>query len=254
MPKPAFHPLAHLHCLFTRVLASGALCLVLAACTLPGSGVEANGGLKLLYAPFPLNAEKLPEYWLYASPVDDLVTGQPSPNRSDDTLQRDTLFWQDIDGRIALGVSSHPAQNRHIQLGRRTNVAILGSPYLSFDWQLRGGAKGGDTTLILGFRNQNAGSWNENDLGIGLPGVDYVLQIPVGGAPGAKEPLINNPAPDETGYWQTDYLDLATLHRHYWPDANTRDVKLVWIGIATGPHQSRPAQAVTYLSHILLSR
>lgn len=231
-----------------------ALGFLLTACTLPGAGVNADGGLKLLYAPFSLKPGKLPEYWLYAAaPSADISSPQPG-RMPEKGARRDALFWDDIDGRIALGISSHPSQNQPIQLGRRTNVAILGSPFLSFDWQLRNGAMAGDSTLILGFKNQKATRWTENDLGIGLPGVDYILQIPVGGNPVGQTPLLNHPAPDETGYWQTDYLDLATLHRHYWPDTNTRDVKLVWIGIAATPHPNRPTHAVTYLSHILLSR
>ena len=234
------------------------LCFFATACTLPGAGVNADGGLKLLYAPFSLRADKLPEYWLYAvrptHKVSSVTATKPENGARQNTPQRGALFWDDIDGRIALGVSSHTPNNQPIQLGRRTNVAILGSPFLSFDWQLRGGAKGGDATLILGFKNQKATRWTENDLGVGLPGVDYILQIPIGGPQSAQQPLLNHPAPDETGYWQTDYLDLATLHRHYWPTSNTRDVKLVWIGISTTPHPGRPAQAVTYLSHILLSR
>ncbi|OKH86984.1 hypothetical protein LF95_18470 [Thalassospira sp. TSL5-1] len=230
------------------------LCFLAAACTLPGAGVNADGGLKLLYAPFSLRPDKLPEYWLYAiSPLDGTSSAKQTKT-PEHAARNDALFWDDIDGRIALGISSHPSQNQPIQLGRRTNVAILGSPFLSFDWQLRGGAKAGDTTLILGFKNQKATRWTESDLGIGLPGADYILQIPVGGSPVGQTPLLNHPAPDETGYWQTDYLDLATLHRHYWPAANTRDVKLVWIGIAAAPHPGRPTNAVTYLSHILLSR
>lgn len=232
--------------------------MFISACSLPGAGVNADGGLKLLYAPFALQNTKLPEYWLYVTPQSD--TSQA--NRRQDAVQTTasspppSLFWDDVDGKIALGISAYGTQGNAIELGRRTNIAILGTPFLSFDWQLQKGAQPGDATLILGFRNQNTDSWTETDFGIGLPGVDYVLQIPIGGAPdtaASVTPSSQGSAQHPT-FWQTDYLDLATLHRHYWPKADPAGVKLVWIGIASRPQHNRARAAVTYLSHILLSR
>lgn len=228
--------------------------LALSACSLSGSGVRVEGDLKLLYAPFSL--QKLPQYWRYVeNPLSKPPSSAQRPNQS-------PLFWGDVDQKIALGVSpSHgPAE-----IGRRTNVAILGSPYLSYSWQLTDGAQPGDVSLVLGFRNQDVGDWNEGDFGAGLPNVDQVLRIPIGGplpdAPGtgaqknvAGRPLgdMTNPAAPQG--WQTDYLDLATLHRRYWPDIDLLNVKLVWIGIATTEPKRPNATGVTYLSHILLSR
>ncbi|OSQ37183.1 hypothetical protein [Thalassospira mesophila] len=234
---------------------------MLAACSLPGAGVNADGGLKLLYAPFALENNKLPEYWLYVTPQGDTVPAnlpqnqESAQDRAPSSSARPALFWEDVDGKVALGIAAYGTQNDAVELGRRTNIAILSTPFLSFDWQLQNGALPGDATLILGFRNQNADSWIETDFGVGLPGVDYVLQIPVGGTPDALPTATqpNTPAPAPT-FWQTDYLDLATLHRRYWPKADPAGVKLVWIGVASRPQHTRAPGAVTYLSHILLSR
>jgi len=230
--------------------------MFLAACSLPGAGVNADGGLKLLYAPFALEAHKLPEYWLYVPRREGSPLQNPRQKMATGTLPSPTaLFWADIDGKIALGVSAYGAPGDGVELGRRTNIAILSTPFLSFDWQLQNGARPGDATLILGFRNQTADNWSETDFGVGLPGVDYVLQIPVGDMPTASSASSAPSMPSTAhSFWQTDYLDLATLHRRYWPKTDPTAVKLVWIGIASRPQQNRAPAAVTYLSHILLSR
>ncbi|MFH1804037.1 MAG: hypothetical protein ABID63_04020 [Pseudomonadota bacterium] len=205
------------------------------ACSLPGAGVDSGGDLKLLYAPFSL--QNLPPFWHYENP-------QPGHFASDDPAS--PLFWEDIDGRIALGL--RPAAGP-VHLGRRTNIAILGSPYMAFDWRITGAAQAGDGELILGFRQQAVDSWTERDFGAGIPGVDHIIRIPVG----ASETGITSNT-DQTSSWQRDFFDLPALHRRYWPDIDPLSVKLVWIGISVPRPASKHDKGVIYLSHILLSR
>ncbi|AJD52510.1 hypothetical protein SAMN02744133_109149 [Thalassospira xiamenensis M-5 = DSM 17429] len=202
---------------------------VLAGCSLPDAGVSVEGDLKLLYGPFSLGNP--PRYWHYADRPAKLDQGEQSKANS--------LYWDDIDGRIALAMRPAIAP---FELGRRTNISVLASPYLSFDWLMNASALPGDTELVLGFRSQSQGDWGESDLGVGKPPIDHVIRLPIGG--------------DISGTvgWQRDYFDLSTLHRRYWPDTDTVDVRLVWIGVASSHDQRPDVAGVTYLSHILLSR
>ena len=202
---------------------------VLAGCGLPGAGVGVEGDLKLLYAPFSLTNP--PKYWFYAKRPDHLG------NKAD--IKANTLYWDDIGGHIALAM--RPAIEP-FELGRRTNIAILASPYLSFDWYKNASATPGDIELILGFRAQSEGNWGESDLGAGKPPMDHIIRLPIG-----------VDADGVTG-WQRDYFDLSSLHRRYWPDTDEINVRLVWIGIATTQEHRPDVAGVTYLSHILLSR
>lgn len=202
---------------------------LLSGCALPGAGVSVEGDLKLLYAPFPL--DNPPRHWHYAERPAKLDNGQQ--------LKANSLYWDDINGRIALAM--RPAIAR-FELGRRTNISVLASPYLSFDWLMNASAQAGETELVLGFRAQSQGDWRESDLGAGKPPVDHVIRLPIGSS-------ISNAAE-----WQRDYFDLSALHRRYWPDTDTVDVRLVWIGVASSPDQRADVAGVTYLSHILLSR
>jgi len=212
-----------------RIGLAFAVFYLLTGCSLPDAGVSVEGDLKLLYAPFPLNNP--PRYWHYAERPAKLDTGEQSKANS--------LYWEDIDGRIALAM--RPAIGT-FEFGRRTNIAVLASPYLSFDWLMNASAQPGDTELVLGFRAQSHGDWGESDLGAGKPPVDHVIRLPIGGdMTGIKE-------------WQRDYFDLSALHRRYWPDTDTIDVRLVWIGIAATHDRGADVAGVTYLSHILLSR
>ncbi|MEQ9566865.1 MAG: hypothetical protein RLN85_13825, partial [Pseudomonadales bacterium] len=127
-------------------------------------------------------------------------------------------------------------------IGRRTNVVVLASPYLSFDWQFNSTAQIGDVELILGFRRQNQGSWSESDLGSGKPSIDQTVRIPVG-----KQSV-------RYGEWQREYFDLSTLYRRYWPDAKGDEIRLVWVGIVSGTENQASVSGITYLTHILLSR
>ncbi|WP_404421023.1 hypothetical protein [Thalassospira australica] len=201
----------------------------LSGCGLPGAGVSVEGDLKLFYAPFPLNNP--PRYWHYAERPAKLDSGEQS--------RANSLYWDDIGGRIALAMRPAVAP---FELGRRTNISVLASPYLSFDWLMNASARPGDTELVLGFRAQSHGDWGESDLGAGKPPVDHVIRLPIGG----EMTDINE--------WQRDYFDLSALHRRYWPDTDTIDVRLVWIGISSSADQRADVAGVTYLSHILLSR
>lgn len=209
----------------TGVLFAGFFAL--AGCALPGAGVDIGGELKLLYAPFSLTNP--PRYWHYS----------PAGNKAAAGTGESPLQWQDKDGKIALALRPGIAP---FELGRRTNIIVLASPFLSFDWQLNNTAQAGDVELVLGFRRQDAGDWAEHDLGSGKPPIDQVVRIPVGQA------NVNY------GVWQRDYFDLSTLYRRYWPDARGDEVRLVWIGITSGKRHKPAVSSVTYLTHILLSR
>ena len=211
--------------LFGLLVAAG---LHLSACTLPGSGVDVGGDLKLLYAPFSLSNP--PKYWQY-----NHQTNASTPSQSPSTA----LEWQDKDGKIAL--AARPAAGP-FELGRRTNILVLASPYLSFDWQQNSTAQVGDVELVLGFRLQDQGDWRENDLGTGKPPTEHTVRIPVGNSQVTY------------GQWQREYFDLAGVYRRYWPDAPGDEVRLVWIGIASGKDKLAAVTSVTYLTQILLSR
>ncbi|MBC05312.1 hypothetical protein [Thalassospira sp.] len=192
----------------------------LAGCSLPGAGVDVGGDLKLLYAPFSLSNP--PRYWQVRQ------NGDPGP-----------LSWEDKDGRIAL--AARPGLGS-FEIGRRTNVIVLASPFLSFDWQFNSAAQVGDVELVLGFRRQAQGSWTENDLGSGKPGIDHEVRIAIG------------QYSVRYGEWHREYFDLATLYRRYWPDAPADEVRLVWIGLVSGTDHAPVENSVTHLTHILLSR
>ena len=196
--------------------------LGMAGCTLPGAGVDVGGDLKLLYAPFSLTNP--PRYWQVKQKSD----GIPAP-----------LSWEDKDGRIAL--ATRPGIGA-FDIGRRTNVIVLASPFLSFDWQFNSTAQVGDIELVLGFRRQAQGSWTEGDLGSGKPAIDQEVRIAVG------------QYATRYGEWHREYFDLATLYRHYWPDAKNDEVRLVWISLVSGKDHAADANSVTHLTHILLSR
>nr|WP_175581285.1 hypothetical protein [Thalassospira sp. HF15] len=196
--------------------------LGLAGCTLPDAGVDVSGDLKLLYAPFSLNNP--PRYWQVHQAHDTI----PAP-----------LSWEDKDGRIAL--AARPGMGA-FEIGRRTNVIVLASPFLSFDWQFNNAAQVGDVELVLGFRRQAQGSWTESDLGSGKPTMDQEVRIAVG------------QYSVRYGEWQHEYFDLATLYRRYWPDSPADEVRLVWIGLVSGKDHVAHENSVTHLTHILLSR
>jgi hypothetical protein len=189
-------------------------------CSLPGAGVDVGGELKLLYAPFSLSTP--PRYW-----------------HVQQTGTLGALSWEDKDGRIAL--AARPGLGS-FEIGRRTNVIVLASPFLSFDWQLNSSAQVGDVELVLGFKRQAQGSWTESDLGTGKPSLDQEVRIAVG------------QYSVRYGEWQREYFDLATLYRRYWPDAAADEVRLVWIGLVSGTDHVANENSVTYLTHILLSR
>ncbi|MBX2831655.1 MAG: hypothetical protein KTR23_10810 [Rhodospirillales bacterium] len=205
----------------------------LGGCSLPGAGVDVGGDLKLLYAPFSLSNP--PRYWY--------VKQQANPSATVNQGSADhvplPLEWQDKDGRIAL--AARPGLGA-FEMGRRTNVVVLASPYLSFDWQFNSTAQIGDVELILGFRRQDQGSWTESDFGSGKPPTDQTIRIPIG-----QHSVLY-------GEWQREYFDLSTLYRRYWPDANSNEIRLVWLGIESGRKQHASVSGVTYLTHILLSR
>jgi len=194
----------------------------LAGCTLPGAGVDVSGDLKLLYAPFSLSNP--PRYWQVHQPQDS----NPAP-----------LEWEDKDGRIAL--AARPGLGA-FEIGRRTNVIVLASPFLSFDWQFNSAAQVGDVELVLGFRRQTQGSWTESDLGSGKPTMDQEVRIAVG------------QYSVRYGEWHREYFDLSTLYRRYWPDTAADEVRLVWIGLVSGQEHVASENSVTHLTHILLSR
>jgi hypothetical protein len=199
--------------------------LALAGCSLPGAGVDVGGDLKLLYAPFSLSNP--PRYWqVQQDPVS--AGSEIAP-----------LSWEDKDGRIAL--AARPGMGS-FDLGRRTNVIVLASPYLSFDWQINSDARVGDVELVLGFRRQAQGSWTESDLGSGKPSIDAMVRIPIG------------QYEVRYGEWQREYFDLSTLYRRYWPEAPGDEVRLVWVGIVSGSNHQAAESSVTHLTHILLSR
>lgn len=213
------------------IAAAGALGV--GSCTLPDAGVDAAGDLKLLYAPFSLTNP--PRYWS----VKQRPFGSVQIRNEDGSGFAEPLAWQDKDGRIAL--AARPGVGS-FELGRRTNVIVLASPYLSFDWQLNSTAQIGDVELVLGFRQQDQGSWSEGDLGSGKPPIDQLVRIPVG------QPTVRY------GEWQREYFDLSTLYRRYWPDAPSDEVRLVWVGITSGSEHKPAVSAITYMTHILLSR
>ena len=201
----------------------------LTGCSLPGSGVDVGGDLKLLYAPFSLTNP--PRYWHYSvKPQNSSPSKQPPIP---------ALEWQDKDGKIAL--AAHPAAGS-FELGRRTNILVLASPYLSFDWQQNSSAQTGDIELVLGFRRQDQGDWQESDFGSGKPSIDQTVRIPIG------NPQVTY------GQWQREYFDLAGLYRRYWPDAPSDEIRLVWIGVASGKNKQAAVNGITYLTQILLSR
>lgn len=196
-------------------------------CSLPGAGVDSAGDLKLLYAPFSF--ETPPRYW----------TVNQKPNNHIQHPDNIPLQWQDKDGRIALALRPGVGQ---FEIGRRTNVIVLASPYLSFDWQFNNLARPGDIELELGFRKQGQNNWTEKDLGSGKPPTDQLVRIPIG------QPSV------QYGEWQREYFDLSTLYRRYWPDIPNDQVRLVWIGIVPGRDHQASVSGTTYLTHILLSR
>lgn len=198
-----------------------------AGCSLPDAGVDAAGDLKLLYAPFSL--DRPPPYWTVSQKIN------PGQLSSADT----PLQWVDKNGNIALAVRPGVGS---FEIGRRTNVVVLASPYLSFDWQFNRTAQVGDIKLELGFRKQDQGNWNESDLGSGKPFMDQLVRIPIG------------QSTVQYGEWQREYFDLSTLYRHYWPDTPNDEVRLVWIGIVPGRDHKASVSGITYLTQILLSR
>lgn len=222
--RPAKSPYART---FTRTGIWASVIVVLgslgmAGCTLPGAGVDVSGDLKLLYAPFSLTNP--PRYWQ----VKQQKNAVPAP-----------LGWEDKDGRIAL--AARPGMGA-FDIGRRTNVIVLASPFLSFDWQFNNAAQVGDIELVLGFRRQAQGSWTESDLGSGKPGIDQEVRIAVG------------QYSVRYGEWHREYFDLATLYRRYWPNAKADEVRLVWIGVVPGNDHVADENSVIHLTHILLSR
>jgi len=207
--------------------------LQLAGCSLPGAGVDVGGDLKLLYAPFSLNNP--PRYWYVNQQANPSITR----DQNDPDQMALPLEWQDKDGSIAL--AARPGLGA-FEMGRRTNVVVLASPYLSFDWQFNSTPQVGDVELVLGFRRQDQGSWTESDLGSGKPPTDQTVRIPIG-----QHSVLY-------GEWQREYFDLSTLYRRYWPDANGDEIRLVWLGIVSGQQSNASVSGVTYLTHILLSR
>ncbi|MCC9625503.1 hypothetical protein LPB41_27845 [Thalassospira sp. MA62] len=193
--------------------------IALWGCSLPDSGVDSGGELKLLYAPFSLKT--LPRFWHYDH---------------DHTAH---VEWQDKDARIAL--ATYPGQG-WFEIGRRTNIVVLASPYLSFDWQMNETAQAGDVEMVLGFRRVAPGNWSENDLGAGKPSMDQTIRLPIGD-PSARP-----------GVWQRDYYDLSIMYRRFWPDAPADEVRLVWISLRATPDHPIAPQSEVVLTHILLSR
>lgn len=212
-------------CVFGLLIAAS---FPLTGCSLPGSGVDVGGDLKLLYAPFSLTNP--PRYWHYSYKTNLSAPVAPSSP---------ALEWQDKDGKIAL--AARPAAGT-FELGRRTNILVLASPYLSFDWQQNSTAQVGDVELVLGFRRQDQGDWGESDLGAGKPTTDHTLRIPVGSSQATY------------GQWHREYFDLAGIYRRYWSDAQNDEIRLVWIGITSGKDKSAAVTSITYLTQILLSR
>ncbi|MDG4721300.1 MULTISPECIES: hypothetical protein [Thalassospira] len=228
--KASINPAHPKHPLLKRlrgVLVWGFAVMPIASCSLPGAGVDSAGDLKLFYAPFSL--ETPPPYW----------TVNQRPNSHRQSPEDTPLQWQDKDERIALALRPDLGT---FEIGRRTNVIVLASPYLSFDWQFNSHAQPGDVELELGFRKQGQNSWTEGDLGLGKPSIDQLVRIPIG------------QRSVQYGQWQREYFDLSTLYRRYWPDTPNDQVRLVWIGVVPGRDHQPPVSGITYLTHILLSR
>ncbi|MBI3503930.1 MAG: hypothetical protein HY059_03750 [Proteobacteria bacterium] len=167
-------------------------------------------------------------------------------------------------------------------MGRRIATTIGATPYLRWSWYLEptqfGGGPGDGSErgmrLLVYFRSparptlERYGSW------VGMPTAEWdrFVEISFGGF-GAGRPeearqskwvsddqgrklTLRDPRTGQTGTWHVEAVDLAEVHRHFWPGENpaTVQVTLISFGGLPGEVPETVPAPIGYVAEITLSR
>lgn len=131
-------------------------------------------------------------------------------------------------------------------LGRRLDAPLAATPYLVWNWRIlpprvapaAPPSSSHPLQLVIGFAG---GSWGPAPYNPDLPPFQRALVIAwaypewEAGATeqrGAYARTVAHGGPPDGAWWE-DILDLAELHSRFWPDIETRDVRISFVAVAT---------------------
>lgn len=247
-----------------RLLAILAACAVLAACAAPPARAPVvDGTVRLL------------ERNLLATP-DGLASA--SEWRIDRPHAAAPLALVDLDGAVAVRADS-PAGTL---IGRRLATTIGATPFLRWSWYLEPAAYGGGPgegterglRMRVHFRSpaRPALERYRSFLGMQPPEWDRFIEIGFAGAGVARADEarlakwatddkgrkleLREPRAGQAGAWHVEGIDLAEIHRHFWPDEApaTVQITLVSLGGLPGRLPDNVPPTIGYLAEIVLSR
>jgi hypothetical protein len=155
---------------------------------------------------------------------------------------------------------------------RRTNAMMLATPFLSWSWLIEPPSTSGyhPVRVVVGFfggvlGGRSVSSQSFRWLGSSLPTHDRSMSLTWGESALQRGTLVSPPpdssnvAPqytvrggrENTGSWWQETVDLSDLYSKIWPQDNSANVRVVFIGIAAvAGHVPAPV----HMSGITLSR
>ena len=232
----------------------GIMLLLLTGCSVKKAIVAPEGLLSVL-GPFPgFSPENLPDDWAVVK------------NGNLDIKQIQIVTK---DGLPSLKITN--SENSFIVM-RRTNAMMLATPFLSWYWLIDPPSTTGYHTIrmVVGFyggdpKSRSSISQPFRWLGRSLPPHDRAINLVWGESALQRGTLIKpttdskNKVPlyivrggrENTGSWWQETVDLSSLYRQVWPQDNSANAKIVYIGIKAVA-DSVPAPAYVFditLSH-----
>lgn len=213
---------------------AGIMLLILTGCSVKEANVEPEGLLSVL-GPFPgFSPEDLPDDWAIEK------------NGSLDVSQIQIVTK---DGLPSLKITN--AENSFI-VARRTNAMMLATPFLSWSWLIEPPSTTGyhPVRMVIGFyggdrRSRSRTSQPLRWLGSSLPTHDRAMSLVWGESALQRGTLVmptsdsTNADPlytvrggrENTGSWWLETVDLSSLYRQIWPQDDSVNARIVYIGI-----------------------
>lgn len=237
--------------------------LLLAACAAPAPrAVVVDGSLRLLERGVPgIHQGANAQEWQMARGLND---GQ--------------LNVMELQGSVVVRANAPGGAT----MGRRIATTIGATPYLRWSWYLEptqfGGGPGDGSErgirLIAFFRSPTRPGMERYAGWVGVPAAEWdrYVEISFGGfgAPRAEEARLakwvtddkgrklnlRDPRIGQAGAWHVEAIDLAEVHRHFWPNENPAGVQVTLISFGGLRAKTPPdtPESIGYIAEITLSR
>jgi len=228
----------------------GLVAFLLTACAAPKADISPEGHLEIFGPTARIAPNTLPADWVLEG------LGEAA-------LFSSVLRLGSLDDAPTLQIAS---TEKGFALVRRINATLLASPFLGWSWKVSAPVdKDNPVRLIVGFEGGNSGSnagkreslFNFRAV---IPEHDRSMALVWGGTNDVKGLIdASNATPryfvrsgsDAANRWITENIDLSRLYRRLWPNDNLVNVRIQFVGFASGV---RPVPAIAEFSDLAIYR